>query len=232
VIKNATSNRSCPFTFTQNVADTWEYKTVTLAGDSAGTWVGNSNGVGLYLAFAMAVGSSMAGTSGTWAASNLDGATGSTNGAAATSDSFQITGVVVLPGIELPSSARSALIMRPYDQETLLCLRYYEKTYDDTTTPGSVSGVTALYQRLNGLPTSTHTYRFTWQFKTRKRANPTMTWYSPNTGAAGKVRDETANADATATIILATYGHATVEATLSSSSEANMLFHAVADARL
>src|SRR4029077_11487107 len=70
--------------------------------------------------------------------------TGSTVGTAATTNFFAttgnvyITGVVVLPGIEAPSAARSSLIMRPYDQELATCQRYYWK---NTISVGGFSAV-------------------------------------------------------------------------------------------
>lgn len=125
-VRNAAQNRSYPFNFTQNVADTWEFKTVTVPGDITGTWVGNTNGTGLTILFCMAGGSGVLGTANTWAAANLSGVTGTTNGVAATSDTFQITGVIVLPGSDAPSAARSPFIMRPYDQELQICRRYFQ----------------------------------------------------------------------------------------------------------
>jgi hypothetical protein len=71
----------------------------------------------------VAGGASRTGTSGGWAGSDYSGAASTTNGVAATSDTFQITGVIAVPGIELPA----ALIMRPADQELRLCQRYYER---------------------------------------------------------------------------------------------------------
>src|SRR4029077_21047839 len=61
-----------------------------------------------------------------WTAGAFIAATGSINGVAATTDTFQITGVVILPGVEVPSAARSPLIMRPYDQELMTCRRYWQ----------------------------------------------------------------------------------------------------------
>jgi len=55
------------------------------------------------------------------------GAPGQVNAVAATSDWFRVSGVVILPGIEAPSAARSPLIMRPYDQELLTCQSYWRK---------------------------------------------------------------------------------------------------------
>jgi hypothetical protein len=62
-----------------------------------------------------------------WLAGNYFAGIGQINAVAATSDAIRITGVIVLPGIEAPSAARSPLIMRPYDQELVTCKRYYEK---------------------------------------------------------------------------------------------------------
>jgi hypothetical protein len=75
----------------------------------------------------MASGTTFAGPANAWAAGNFIGATGTTNGVAALTDTFQITGVIVLPGIEAPSAARSPFIMRPFDQELAVCKRYWQK---------------------------------------------------------------------------------------------------------
>jgi hypothetical protein len=126
-IRNSATARSYPFSFTQNVADTWEYKTVTIPGDVTGTWVGNTNGIGLGICFTMACGTTFQAPANAWAAGNFIAATGTTNGVAANTDYMQITGVVILPGIELPSASRAPFIMRSYDQELPLCERYFEK---------------------------------------------------------------------------------------------------------
>lgn len=124
-IRNAAVNRSYPFSFTQNVTDTWEYKTVTINGDTAGTWIGNANGVGIIFTLAIADGSTGVGTANVWASAAYSGVTATTNGVAATSDVFQVTGVCLLPGTEAPSAARSPLIKRSFEQDLLLCRRYY-----------------------------------------------------------------------------------------------------------
>jgi hypothetical protein len=129
VVINGGQTRAQSFTFTINSANTWEYKTVTIAvGDATGTWA-KDNTVGLFVLISLAVGSGGMITPGSWVATAVGaarGAPGSTNGVAATTDTFQFTGFVVLPGIELPSSDRSPLIMRPYDQELPTCKRYYQ----------------------------------------------------------------------------------------------------------
>jgi hypothetical protein len=114
------------FTFTLSVADTWEYKTVTIPGDVTGTWQ-TTNVSGLVLSVCIMSGSTYLGTPNVWGSTSYVGATGQINGVAATSDVFYITGVVVLPGTQAPTAAQSPLIMRPYDQELMTCFRYWRR---------------------------------------------------------------------------------------------------------
>ena len=120
-------NRSYVTTYTQNVTDTWEYKTITIPGDTGGTWyTDNTNALIITFAFACGTTNSTS-TLNAWQAGNVQAASTQVNMMASTANGFRITGLVVLPGIEAPSAARSPLIMRPYDQELLTCQRYYQK---------------------------------------------------------------------------------------------------------
>jgi hypothetical protein len=121
-LRNSAKNRSYPFSFAVSAADTWEFKTVTVAGDTSGTWL-TDTGIGLSLNICIAGGTSRVGTASAWAGSDYSGVTATTSAVAATTDTFQITGLIVLPGIELPASDRAPLIMRPFDQELTLCRR-------------------------------------------------------------------------------------------------------------
>ena len=135
-IRNGAANRSWVFTFSISAADTWEYKTTTVSGDVAGTWAAD-NTVGLDVSFAVMAGSNAQVAAGGWSAGSFIAAPGTINGVAATTDTFQITGLVVLPGIELPSASRAPYISRPFDQELLLCSRYY--SYNKDREPGFVA---------------------------------------------------------------------------------------------
>jgi hypothetical protein len=126
-VTNGASDRSYAFTFTIIAAATFEYKVITIPGDTVGTW-SKDNTTGMIIRFAMMAGSNRVTTAGAWTAGWFVGVTGTVNGVAATTDAMLITGVVVLPGIEAPSAARSPLIMRPYDQELVTCQRHYFKT--------------------------------------------------------------------------------------------------------
>ena len=129
-VRNSAPNRSYCFPITLNVANAYEYKTVTIPGCTDGVWT-SDNTAGMLLYFTMAVDSVLtAPAANTWVAGNFIGAPGHVNGgngAAATTDAFRVTGVVVLPGIEAPSAARSSFIMRPYDQELLTCKRCWQQ---------------------------------------------------------------------------------------------------------
>src|SRR3954469_839432 len=109
-LRNSAKNRSYPFSFAVNAADTWEFKTVTFGGDTGSTWL-TDTGVGFYLNICIAAGASRVGTTAAWAGSDYSGVTSTTNGVAATSDVFQLTGLIVLPGIELPAFDRAPYIM-------------------------------------------------------------------------------------------------------------------------
>ena len=157
-LRNSSKARSWPFTFAINSADTWEFKTVTVAGDTSCTWL-TDTGVGLYLAICICGGSSRVGTAGAWAAADYSGVTSTTNAVAATSDTFQFTGLIVLPGIELPAYDRAPFLVRSFDQEQPLCQRYLEL------------GGTGIF----GTWESASKVQLGWQYKVQKRVAGTIT---------------------------------------------------------
>jgi hypothetical protein len=128
-IRNGAGNRSYAFSFNVIASATWQYITATVPGDITGTWP-NTNSAALQLTISIMSGTSYQTAANAWTAGNFLAVTGSINGAAATTDYMQITGVVILPGIELPSAARAPFIMRSFDQEFPLCSRYYSVNKD------------------------------------------------------------------------------------------------------
>ena len=119
-VLNSASDRSYAFTFTINSANTFEYKTVTIAGDTSGTWL-TTNGIGLVVRFALGAGSSFLQSAGSWGTGNVVGATGTTQWISTSGATFYITGVQ----LEVGSTATS-FDYRPYGTELLLCQRYYQ----------------------------------------------------------------------------------------------------------
>lgn len=142
IVRNAALNRTYPFTFIVSSSDTWEYKTVTIPGDVSGTW-NKTNGIGLTFLVSEAVGSTYQGTENTWNTGDYLGITGTVNGAASTSDYFQITGLTVLPGIQLPTAEQSSLLLRPSTQELALCERYLQRVGSGFV--GAVSNATTVF---------------------------------------------------------------------------------------
>jgi hypothetical protein len=119
-LANSAYNRGDPASFTVSSANTWEQKTVTIAGDTTGTWIGATNGVGARLSFAMAAGSSRSAASGAWSASTVLGVSGQVNLMATNGATFQVTGVQLEKG-----STATSFDYRPYGTELALCQRYY-----------------------------------------------------------------------------------------------------------
>jgi hypothetical protein len=119
VFNNAT-NRSYPFSYTINSANTWEYKTVTIPGDTTGTWVGATNGIGLYIYWSLGCGSNYNGTANTWAGALYLQPSGATSVVGTNGATFYITGVQLEKG-----STATSFDYRPYGTELALCQRYY-----------------------------------------------------------------------------------------------------------
>ena len=136
-VRNGSDNRSYPFTYTISSANTWEQKTVTIAGDTGGTWA-TTNTAGIKIYFGLGVGSTYSGTAGSWAGSNFFSATGATSVVGTNGATFYITGVQLEKG-----STATSFDYRPYGTELALCERYYWKSTVGTYNAigsGSVSG--------------------------------------------------------------------------------------------
>ena len=118
---NSAGDRSYPFTYTISAANTWEQKSITVAGDTSGTWL-TTNGIGISVFFGLGTGSTWAGTAGSWSSNYYFTATGATSVVGTNGATFYITGVQ----LEVGSTATS-FDYRPYGTELNLCLRYYYK---------------------------------------------------------------------------------------------------------
>lgn len=119
--RNGAGNRSYPFTYTISSANTWEQKTVTITGDTSGTWL-TTNGAGLRVEFGLGVGSTYSGTAGVWSSSTFLSATGATSVVGTNGATFYITGVQLEKG-----STATSFDYRPYSAELAMCQRYYQQ---------------------------------------------------------------------------------------------------------
>jgi hypothetical protein len=176
-VQNSASDRNYPFTYTINTADTWERKTITITGDTSGTW-NTTNSTGLQVCWGLGVGSTYSGTAGAWAAGDINSATGGTNVIGTASATWYITGVQ----LEVGETAT------PFEHEgfgTTLekCMRFFQKSYKygeyntTTTIDGSVIGI-AQY--------STNNQLIHCPLKVPMRDVPNITLYS-RTGVSGRM---------------------------------------------
>jgi hypothetical protein len=151
-LKNTeTPTRSYPFTYTISSANTWEYKTITIAGDTSGTWLGATNGTGIQIVFGLGVGSTYSNTAGAWADGIFVSATGATSVVGTNGATFYITGIQ----IEVGSTATS-FDYRPYGTELQLCQRYFG-IYDAIAVTSAYTYSFALPASMRASPTCTTT---------------------------------------------------------------------------
>jgi hypothetical protein len=190
-IRNGTGNRSYPFSYTISAANTWEQKSVTIAGDTTGTW-GTDNTTFAQIFFGLGVGSSNSGTAGAWAASGFGSATGATSVVGTNGATFYITGVQ----LEQNTSA-TPFERRLFNQELANCQRYYEKSYELLTVPATNAyiGMVHVSAASNGFADMLVMLNFNVQ----KRTTPTMTFYRED-GTSGSWNMERSGSSTTPTV--------------------------------
>jgi hypothetical protein len=145
-LRNSANDRSYPFTYTISVADTWEQKSVTIAGDTTGTWL-TTTGTGITVIFGLGAGPDRSGTAGAWAGANYVSATGAVSVIGTLNATWFVTGVQ----LEVAPSATS-FDYRPYGTELALCQRYLPAFISSGTAsaiPGSGIGAATTYISYN-----------------------------------------------------------------------------------
>ena len=182
-VSNSAYNRSYPFTYTISAANTFEYKSITIPGDTTGTWV-TDNGIGMQIFWGLGVGSTNSGTAGSWAASGYISATGATSVIGTASATFYITGVQLEAG-----SVATPFERRSYGQELALCQRYAYVIRGQGT--GSITP--------HGSAAQTTTVFVIIPFPVQMRAAPNFTL----SGAAGNftISDGNAGTDVSAVVL-------------------------------
>jgi len=125
-ILNSAQNRSYPFSYSISSANTWTQISITIAGDTSGTWL-TTNGTGIIVRFGLGVGTSYSGTAGAWAAGFYVSTTGATSIVGTSGATFYITGVQ----FEVGSSA-TGFEYNDYGRQLIQCQRYYQTIPDGT----------------------------------------------------------------------------------------------------
>ena len=128
-LKNSARDRNYPFTYTINSANTFERKTITISGDTSGTWVGSTNGIGLWISFGLGVGSTYSASAGAWGAGDIFSATGATSVIGTSGATWYITGLQ----LEVGSQATPFEHASSFGEQLALCQRYYyRRTFPST----------------------------------------------------------------------------------------------------
>ena len=156
-IQNSAQNRNYNFSYTISSANTWTAISVTIAGDTTGTWVGSTNGIGAQIFFGIGAGTSAVGAANTWGATALFGVTGQVNIIATNGATFYVTGVQLEVGTVATPFERQM-----YNAQLAQCQRYYYKLVPDIN---SAFGV--------GYNSSTTLAYIVVPFPTTMRATPT-----------------------------------------------------------
>jgi hypothetical protein len=173
-----TPNRSYVFTYTINAANTWEQKTVTVTGDTSGTWA-TDNTAGLRVLFNLGTGGT-AGTAGSWQAGDLIRTSASVGIEGTLNATWQVTGVQLEKG-----STATSFDYRPYGTELALCQRYYEKSFNQATAPAQSAGSTGAFRFVQVKDANVRQISCgTAFFKASKRATPTVTLFNPEAANA------------------------------------------------
>jgi len=179
-LSNSAGTRGYPFTYTISAANTWEQKSVTIAGDTTGTWL-TTNSVGIYVVFGLGVGSTYSATAGAWTTTvnRAFSATGATSVVGTNGATFYLTGVQLEVGTQATTFTTAG---GSYGAELALCQRYYYQTWGfGTFTNVGGGNVCHVLPSPNNASSNGAS-----SFPVFMRAAPTITLYD-SLGASGNV---------------------------------------------
>ena len=167
-LRNQGNTRGYVYTYNVNSANTWEKKTITIAGDTSGTW-NTSTSIGIAVVFALGCGPDLSDTANTWYGANKISATGAVELIGTLNATWQITGVQLEVG-----EGASDFENLPYDVQLARCLRYFNYM--------SGNNIHAFHYG------ASNSIADVW-FTVPMRANPTATYTSGSAGSSFNVQD-------------------------------------------
>lgn len=223
---NSGDDRTYVAEYTINSSNTWEYKTINVAASpSSGTW-DYTNGRGISLHWALASGSTYQTTANAWQTGLYLATANQVNGVNTGSTNFYITGIMLNEGtVAMPFRTFSQGISGDIEA----CQRYYEKSYNLITNPGTLT-----FEGATAWNSATTDGKMAGVFKTKKRSNPTITVYSPNDGSSGNVFRDNGGSTSNPTFSVQGYSQTSFYGTCGSSGNTtgNFWAHWTADAEL
>lgn len=188
--QNAARDRNYIAEYTIVNANTWErFEFLIMHDASVGTWEITEQ-AGLRIIFTLNAGSALQGAANTWQAGNLVATANQTNFSGTIANDFRIALVRCTK-----DSTSDSYWLRDRMSQLALCQRYYQKSYNVGIAPGAISDVgviATVNPRLNA------TLTITSEVITSLRATPSVTWYSPVTGAINNI----ANIDTASDIVI------------------------------
>jgi hypothetical protein len=235
LLQNNAGTRVYVTTYTVSAANTWEKKTIDLVMDNSGTWLFDNN-AGLRVTFTLiAPVANQTSTLNTWqtdAGNVIFGSSTQTPWASTANATFQLAQISLIPGdfsnqgtnVDIPFLRAG----RTIQQELAMCSRYYQKSYDLGTNPGTAvgAGQFRIYDNFTG-----SIARAVFSFPNRMRTTPTITWYSDATGSSGVIRNNTTSADVAITQNSGT-GEGSFSGSVTASGAATYTGHYTADSEL
>ena len=187
-IRDIDNNRGINKTYTINSANTWEYKTITIQGDTTGA-ISNDNGSSFWLmwVFNSGTGNSSGTFNSDWHAWDWTdiNASGTLAIGGSTSDYIQITGVQVEVG-----DTATDFEHRTFSDELTRCQRYFNRSYTYGVATGAVDNDTPIHHMSIG-----GSYNIIGQFFHPRdmRTAPTVVLYNPLNGTVNQLKGDSSS---------------------------------------
>jgi len=163
--------------YTQSVANTWEKTTITIPGDTSGSWAVD-NTWGIAVTFVVACGSTYQNTADTWNSGQQYFATSSqVNNLDNTANFFRISRVQLEEG-----PVATEWEAQQYSDELSRCQRYYETSFSYGIPPSDGQGLSSVPGTGSAVSTG-QVYTAGIVYKTEKKSLPTITYYRSSIGS-------------------------------------------------
>jgi hypothetical protein len=219
-VTNGGFTRSYVFTYSIASANTWEYKTITVPGDTSGTWA-TDNSAGMRVNFDLGCGPDLNGTAGTWASASVMRTSGCVTWIANSGATFYITGVQLEAG-----SVATPFERRDYGRELMMCQRYFCKTFEPTVAPVQNAGTAGA---IGFISQAAQPWDAMWKFPADMRTQPTLATYSTNAASSNW---STNTYTPTASVATAGVGSVTIRASGIGAAGYGFTIHVTATAEL